>query len=285
MALFHDIFPDSLHTDRSTLTLLSGTAAEYDCFLAALNSPTAHSRMGDFGIQTHEDIDKPFSDALLRAPYFKCGKADRCGYYMIHLGPNNPEGELIGGVHIVQKASKLPPDLGWCLLEPCMWQGYATEAAKELMRCVQNDLGEGKNLEELIVFADEKNQQSNRVAEKLGFVDGGRCPNLDSPGMTYNVMILPGMERVDERCKEGIRLRGSYATPPWSTKGQDQIGSSLGSIKISLTATCSGCFSAYTIEFATSVGSSILAPEGFPYASIASASVDMPSKSVAVFPG
>ncbi|KAF7194297.1 hypothetical protein HII31_04330 [Pseudocercospora fuligena] len=208
MALLKDIFPDTLRTERLTLTLFSGTEAEYECLLAAINSPTAHSRMGDFGIRTHEDLDKLFSKALLRAPYFKSGKADQCGYYMIHLGPNSQDGKLIGGTDIVQKGSKLPPDLGWCLLEPYMRQGYATEAAKELMRCVQNDLGEGKNFKELIVLADEKNQQSNRVAEKLGFVDGGRCPNLDNPGMTYNVMILPGMERVDVSCKEGIRLRG-----------------------------------------------------------------------------
>lgn len=47
------------------------------------------------------------------------------------------------------------------------------------------------------------------------------------------------------------------ATPP-------QIGSSLGSINTSLTATCSGCFNANTIAPATSAGSKIFAPLGIP---------------------
>lgn len=64
-----------------------------------------------------------------------------------------------------------------------------------------------------------------------------------------------------------------------------QIGSSRGSIITSLTATCSGCRNAYMIEAATSSGSRTLAPDGSPYFLIASASVDIPRSSVAVFPG
>ena len=63
------------------------------------------------------------------------------------------------------------------------------------------------------------------------------------------------------------------------------IGSSLGSINTSLTATCSGCFNAYTMLFATSSGSSIAAPDGSPYSFTASRSVLMLSRSVAVLPG
>ena len=74
-----------------------------------------------------------------------------------------------------------------------MGKGYATEAAGELLRWAREYVG----IKDMVVFPSETNHESNRVAEKLGFVPGGRVADLDQPGKWMNVLILPGMENIE----------------------------------------------------------------------------------------
>jgi len=60
-------------------------------------------------------------------------------------------------------------------------------------------------LKDIIVWAEEENKASNRVVEKLGFVEGGSVRNLDD-GEMVPIWILPGMEKLDESV--GISLQG-----------------------------------------------------------------------------
>ncbi|KAK4505046.1 hypothetical protein PRZ48_003009 [Zasmidium cellare] len=209
MTTLHSLFPPHLSTPRLTLDRFDHSPAHYDTLLTAMNSPTAHTHMGDFHIRTPAQLDAFNAIARIHDPRFKDGIADDDCYYVIRLGPNNPKGELIGGVSIRQCHAKDPsgnpidlaPDMGWCMLEGHMGQGYATEAARELMRYAREEVG----WKELSAFASEKNPMSNRVAEKLGFVEGGSCPDLDAPaGELLSLYVLPGMERIDERLKGGL---------------------------------------------------------------------------------
>ena len=75
-----------------------------------------------------------------------------------------------------------------------MGKGYATEAAREFLRFLREDFG----LKDIITWPDETNRQSNRVAEKLGFIYGGKIKNADEPGKMIAIWILPGMSRLDE---------------------------------------------------------------------------------------
>ena len=68
-----------------------------------------------------------------------------------------------------------------------MGHAYAAEAGKELLRFAVQDLG----LKEIVTWPGAKNQRSIRVAQKIGFVEGGIVRASD--GGLNMVYILPGM--------------------------------------------------------------------------------------------
>ena len=68
-----------------------------------------------------------------------------------------------------------------------MGHAYAAEAGKELLRLARQDLG----VKEIITWPGAKNQRSIRVAQKIGFVEGGNIRTSD--GGLNVVYILPGM--------------------------------------------------------------------------------------------
>lgn len=163
--------------------------------------------MGDFGVSTPEEFDAFNAQGRLCDTRLRNGVADEDVYYLMRLKGEGEQGKLIGGVSLTQRRAKsagggmivLPPDAGWCVLEGYMGKGYATEAARELVRAA-SDAG----IREVVAFASEKNPASNRVAEKLGFVDGGQCPDLDNPGSTLSLYMMPGGRRLDEVVKDGL---------------------------------------------------------------------------------
>ena len=196
MGSLNDYFPEFLYTKRLTLERFNHSEEHYKCLLCAMNSKTAHERIGDYGIRTPAQLDGINLPVRLRGPQFKDGVADDDCYYLVHLGPHNPSGELAGGISFCQRVAGdtiLPPDPGWILLETQMGKGYATEAAGELLRWAREYVG----IKDMVVLASETNHESNRVAEKLGFVLGGRVADLDQPGKWMNVLILPEMENIE----------------------------------------------------------------------------------------
>ena len=68
-----------------------------------------------------------------------------------------------------------------------MGHSYAAEAGKELLRLAIQDLG----VKEVITWPGANNQRSIRVAQKIGFVEGGNIRTSDG-GLSV-VYILPGM--------------------------------------------------------------------------------------------
>lgn len=204
MASLHDLVPKYLRTTRLTLELFNHSPEHYQCLLEGMNSRTAHERMGDFGVRAPAQFDEMNAICRLRGQKFKDGIADDDLYYAIRLGPDAMSGGLIGGVSFCQRvagATILPPDIGWVICEEHMGLGYATEAATELLRWGMQDFG----LDEVVVFPSDTNQQSNRVAEKLGFVDGGKIADLDNPGKFMNILMLPGMKKITVR--EGFSIK------------------------------------------------------------------------------
>ena len=68
-----------------------------------------------------------------------------------------------------------------------MGHAYAAEAGKELLRFARRELG----MKEVVTWPGTKNQRSIRVAQKIGFVEGGMVRTSD--GGLNMVYILPGM--------------------------------------------------------------------------------------------
>lgn len=181
------VLPTLLSTDRLTLELFDYSNSHYDCMLAAINSPTALADMGDREIRTPAQLDALSSG--IRLSRFVCqGRTpDTDVYYLMRLG--HESGPLMGFVTLVQRAASTPPDLGWCILEQFMGQGYTAEAGKEVLRVAREKLG----VDEIIAWPGIENSRSIRVAQKIGFVEGGTIIKTDGTGSTL-VYILPGMK-------------------------------------------------------------------------------------------
>jgi hypothetical protein len=193
MSTQNGIVPPFLRTERLTLTLYDVSKLEHhDLALGTMNNPTAYASMGDYGLRTHEDMKKLAKNVLIRdLKYHGVPVEVEHLLMVVHLGDEN--GPMIGIVSLCERSPHIPPDIGWGFLEPYMGKGYATEAAKEFLRFVMEDFG----IKEIICWPDPKNKASNRIAEKLGFVEGGALINSDHGGELAPVLILPGMDRFD----------------------------------------------------------------------------------------
>lgn len=186
--------PRYLHTERLVLELFDyDNPLHYECLLASMNNPTAHARMGDFGIRTPAEFDVVNHATRLTGTYCQGFIADFDFYYILRLG--SKDGPMIGGVSVAQRSPSVPPDIGWCVIEEYMGKGYAAEGAKEFLRYLREDFG----LQEIMVSPGSTNRESRRVAEKLGFVVGGDFSFKDLPGEVEVAYVLPGMEFTSER--------------------------------------------------------------------------------------
>lgn len=193
MSTQNGIVPPSLRTERLALTLYDGSNPMHlDVALGTFNNPTAYARMGDYGIKTHEDMKQLAENVRIRGlKYHGIPVEGENAIMVVHLGDEN--GPMIGIVSLCERSPHIPPDIGWGFLEPYMGMGYATEAAKEFLRFVTEDFG----IKEIICWSSPTNKQSNRLAEKLGFIEGGTLISSDHGGELVPVLILLGMTRFD----------------------------------------------------------------------------------------
>lgn len=186
MASLRSLLPEHLTTNRLTLEQFNYSTEHYNCLLASMNSPTAHRNMGDFGITNPEAFDKLNFGTRLSPCVFPIPViVDTDVYYLMHLGNN--DGPLMGGVSLAQRGSSVPPDVGWCVLEEYHGKGYASEAAKELLRMAREDLG----IKEIMCWPGKGNLPSINVAKKIGLVEWGQFK--DDNDQDALVFVLPGM--------------------------------------------------------------------------------------------
>lgn len=185
MASLKASLPPFLYTSRLVLELFDYSETHYNCLLAAMNTPTAHINMGDYGIRTPAQFDA-LNSATRLSPSACAGRIpDTDVYYLLRL--RQKSGPLMGAVSLAQRAASTPPDMGWCILEQFMGQAYAAEAGKELLRLAREELG----VKEIITWPGAENQRSIRVAQKIGFVEGGTVEARD--GGLNTVYVLPGV--------------------------------------------------------------------------------------------
>ena len=154
--------------------------------------------MGDYGIRTPAQLDSLHTATRLTHPI----ALHLDLVYIIHLRSSHSSlsdpaqeltGPMVGVVTLGQRHPQMPPDIGWALLAEFMGKGYATEAAREFLRAAREEMG----IRDVCTWPDESNRESNRVMEKLGFVEGGSV-RVREEGKKVPVWILPGMERVSE---------------------------------------------------------------------------------------
>jgi len=92
-----------------------------------------------------------------------------------------------------------------------MGKGYATEAAKGFLRALREEIG----IIDVSTWLDEKNRQSNRVAERLGFVEGGTAGVKEEEGKQGTIWILPDTQGVG---------KGKLEISFWGERGKEGVG-------------------------------------------------------------
>lgn len=180
-------FPNILYTERLTLTLFDHNSSK-DCteFESAL---VVLAR----GVLNAPNPEQNAKDAL---EYYKTGgrieprflggrKADRAALWLVRLGADKPGGEVIGISSMIHRA--YIPDQGWVILPQYQGQGYATEAAREVLRYFRDTLG----IQNLMAPMHQGNSNSLNVARKLGYVrrEGGL---MSEGGVLLDLQTLPG---------------------------------------------------------------------------------------------
>ena len=186
----------TLETPRLRLELFNHSPTHYSVLLAAMNSPTAHARMGDLGIRTTAEFD-----ALNRSTRLAPAALGRTAaelaidtdvYYLMRVkaggGAAKDEGPLVGGVSLAQRGPRLPPDVGWCMLEQHHGRGYASEAAHAFLTSIRGRFG----VKEVMAWPGQGNQPSRRTAEKAGMVLGGTLTDVE--GKPHVVYVTPGTD-------------------------------------------------------------------------------------------
>ena len=148
-----------LRTERLRLERFEGGSPLEDAFmLRLLNEPSFLRYIGDRGVR---DLDGA-------RQYLRMGPIDsyrRHGFGLERI-VLDATGECMGICGLVRRDALPDPDLGYALLPEFCGQGYAAEAAAEVLRHAREALGLGR----ILAITDPANASSMRLLRTLGFV-------------------------------------------------------------------------------------------------------------------
>lgn len=130
-------------------------------FLRLLNEPSWLENIGDRGVRTLADAEGYIRNNI-RAAY----QAHGFGLYAVQL---RSVPLPIGLCGLVKRDFLPSPDLGFALLPEHCGHGYATEAARAVLKHAQLEL----RIERLYAIVRSGNQRSVRLLEQLGFRRAG----------------------------------------------------------------------------------------------------------------
>lgn len=134
---------------------LSFDDADFICEL--LNEPSFRRYIGDKGVRTRDEALAYLRDVPLR-------QYRDHGYGLYRVGARDDD-RAVGICGLVNRKEFPDPDLGFALLKEHWGQGYAYESSLAVLGEARDTLG----LRRVIAMADEDNDPSNRLLEKLGF--------------------------------------------------------------------------------------------------------------------
>lgn len=128
----------------------------------------------------YSSMMKP-SDAHGRLPDAPC-------IYVMYLKdePTTP----IGLVSFSRRTLEIPMDLGWAVAPEQRRKGYASEACARISRYWKDEFG----IKEICIVTSESNIPSRKIAERIGYVDGGYVMMMGNRFLAY---VLPGMKKFE----------------------------------------------------------------------------------------
>ncbi len=144
----------TFETER--LLLRPMTEKDADFILELLNDPAFIRYIGDRKIRTLEGARTYITDGPV-ASYAKNG----FGLYLVELKEN---GESMGMCGLIRRNTLKDVDIGYAFLPKFWSKCYAFEAAREMKRYAQEELG----LKRLVAVVDPENRPSIHLLEKLG---------------------------------------------------------------------------------------------------------------------
>jgi hypothetical protein len=121
------------------------------------------------------------SDAHGRRP-------DTPSVYVVYL--KNDLATPIGNVSFNRRTPDIPMDLGYSIRPEHRRKGYATEGAARISRYWKEEFGH----KEICIITSEDNVPARKIAESIGFVDGGY---VLKKGMKRVAYVLPGMKKLE----------------------------------------------------------------------------------------
>ncbi|KAB5582316.1 acyl-CoA N-acyltransferase [Coniochaeta sp. 2T2.1] len=110
------------------------------------------------------------------------------GVYVIRIGDDAENGTPIGMINVSRRVPDVPVDLGFMILPEYRRLGYGTEAAGEVLRYFREEW-----MREICLLTQETNVAARKLAERIGFVDGGWVKFEGKREVAY---VLPGMEKL-----------------------------------------------------------------------------------------
>jgi len=187
-----------IETPRLYLSYFIPTNPKHCDFLVELyNSPLFISTEGKTDItnaaQAKERIETRFVAEHGRNNY---------GTFLVSLKPENStkgfeESTPIGSVGLTKvdaPGSFGAPDIGFAMIPEMINKGYATESARALLKHVKETLG----VVEVLGFADETNEPSRKVMEKLGMESRGVRKLKPFGGKEGMVYVTPEIESLEK---------------------------------------------------------------------------------------
>ena len=157
----------ALQTERLSLTDV--TAADAEFVLELLNDPGWIRNIGDRGVRTLDDARAYIAERFAKS---------------LWLVARDARGEAVGMCGIVEQREGLDsPDIGYAFLARHSGQGYATEAARVVLKHARETLG----LAKVAAITSPDNTASQRVLEKIGlrFVQMMNLPGHDEPSAYF----------------------------------------------------------------------------------------------------
>ncbi len=144
-----------LETER--LILQEFTAADANVVLDLLNEPAFHQYIGDKNVRTKNDALQYLTEGPI-ASYKKYGY----GLWLANVRKSN---QPIGMCGIKKRPTLQIPDLGYAFLKRYWSKGYATEAARGVIKYASKTL----QMKRLAAITHPGNNASIKVLQKVGF--------------------------------------------------------------------------------------------------------------------
>ncbi|KEF61336.1 uncharacterized protein A1O9_02902 [Exophiala aquamarina CBS 119918] len=180
-----------IYTDRLMIRLFDPSrAADYEAVLYLYNCEYTRSSVGDIGLHTKEQIDSRCHREAPR-PADQSRPSPDYPWHLVYLRSDlssDPIGIISLFTHI---AFKLPA-MGWAVREELTGHGYASEAGTAVLKWWVEDIG----VENIYAGTFPHHRASQRVAEKIGFVNGGKLlvKFLNSEVKEGIYFVLPGAD-------------------------------------------------------------------------------------------